>query len=111
MPAAACARRTAPGASSSPAPHVEVVQVEPAGNGLALAASISRTAAALESGATDSINATTPLTSGAAKLVPARYVTPSVVGLVGPRFTSVSMLLALLAPPLPPGAAMSMRGP
>src|SRR4029450_9143155 len=87
-----------------PAPHVPGAQLEPAGNGLALAFRKSRTWVAVRFGATDSISATTPLTSGAEKLVPARYCALSPTGTVVPLLTIVRMLYGLPAKLLPPGA-------
>ncbi len=58
----ASAARTAAEASRIPAPQVDVLHDEPAGNGLALDFNSARTSAASRSGATASISATTPLT-------------------------------------------------
>ena len=90
-----------------PVPQVAVVHVLPAGKGCAVALTRSRTCAADRPGATASISATVPLTSGAAKLVPLRKVAESASGVVGPRSMSVRKPLE----PPPPGAARSMRGP
>ena len=53
-----------------PAPHVDVVQELPAGNGVAVACSIDTTCAGVSDGFTDSISETTPTTCGVAMLVP-----------------------------------------
>ena len=64
-----------------PAPQVVVVQLEPAGNGLALDARTARTWLALSAGATASISDTAPDTIGAAKLVPLPRSSESAVGI------------------------------
>ena len=53
-----------------PAPHVDVVHVLPAGNGVAVACSIEVTWAGVSVGFADSISETTPTTCGVAMLVP-----------------------------------------
>ena len=69
-----------------------MVHVDPIGNGLALPFTSARTCAASRSGATDSISATTPLTSGAEKLVPARNAVESASGTVAPVLSSARKL-------------------
>jgi hypothetical protein len=53
-----------------PLPHIEVEQVLPAGKVLAVLRSVSSICAAVSPGRKEKINAPTPDTTGAAKLVP-----------------------------------------
>src|SRR5581483_11146986 len=64
---------TAAAASTMPAPQVAVVQsVQPVkvGNGRALACSLARISAGVSAGLSDNMSETTPVTCGAAMLVP-----------------------------------------
>src|SRR5689334_6366715 len=74
-----------------PAPQVCVLQVDVAGNGLALDTRISRTCCALRSGARLSMSDTMPDTIGAARLVPPRTPYVSVSGVVTPVLNSVTI--------------------
>ena len=61
---------TAAPASSMPLPHCDVVQVLPLGNGLAVFCRICSTCAGVRDGLRENIRETTPVTWGAAMLVP-----------------------------------------
>ena len=67
----AAAVRTAPAASRMPAPHVAGVHPDIAANGFTQALMMSRTCAGVSCGASESMSAAVPLTSGVARLVPA----------------------------------------
>src|SRR5512144_361866 len=94
-----------------PAPHPSLGQSLVAGNGLAVAFRRSRMVPADSPGATDSTSEATPLTSGAAKLVPERDDVVSASGVVAPELEIARKFVDALPPALPPGAAMSTRGP
>ncbi len=64
------AAATAVAALTMPAPQSDVVQVLPAGNGVAVDCNIVVTWAGVSDGLTDSISETTPTTCGVAMLVP-----------------------------------------
>ncbi len=69
-PLAVKAAVTAPPASRMPAPHSDVVQVLPAGNGVAVDCSSASNCAGVSAGFTDSMSEATPTTCGVAMLVP-----------------------------------------
>src|SRR5258708_4698829 len=93
-----------------PAPQVAVVQLEPAGNGMALATSAARTCAADNPGETASMSEMTPAKTGADALVPSSTHCASATGTVVPVLHSEKM------PPVcsgasPPGALIVTPAP
>ncbi len=110
-PVVASAWRTAPAASRMPAPQTHWLQLDPTGNGLALDLRMSRSWPAVRFGATDNISDATPLTCGAAKLVPAIRTVESTVGPMSPALDSVRISYGLPKAVEPPGAIRSTRRP
>src|SRR5678815_3721072 len=92
-PVMAPAMRTAAPASRMPAPQPSVRQALPTGNGFALALRRSRSDAGDSPGATESASDATALTSGAAKLVPARDDVVSAPGEVSPALLNARKLV------------------
>ena len=85
------------------------MQDDPPGNGFAVSTSPARSCAGVRPGATDSIRLATPLTIGAAKLVPLTPVTEYVPADCGRRFDSTAISRCRRCSP--PGAATSTVAP
>ena len=83
-PIAFATASTAPAALTIPLPQVDVEQVLPPGNGVAVLCKKLKTSSGVRVGSIENISETTPATCGVAMLVPLKYAYPSEVGTVVP---------------------------